>query len=391
MKILLIANKPAFPQIDGGCVASAAFLKDLIAAQCKVTYAFLHTDKHPLKLDTFPKNVSEKANLIHSYVDTQVKKTDALKHLFRKSSYNVERFYSADFANKIEKELDTSVYDAVIFDNVFTARYLEAIKNKIPALQCYIRSHNVEHKIWEDLAKGSENKVVKWYLGRLARDLKRFELSAYTNADGILTITQDDSEVIAGFSISTPITTIPVSVELSDYVHNYENKGLFHLGSMNWRPNVEAVNTVLKYLADFQKRDATIHFSIAGIHSKERYDHLESDSVSVAGFVDDVKEFVSTQGILVAPIQSGSGVRIKILEMMALGIPVITTTLGAQGIADTSGLVIADDKDELIEAVYTLANDENKRAEIGQKAKSIITLHHNSKKIRNKILEFISK
>lgn len=391
MKILLIGNKPAFPSIDGGCIASAAFLKDLISAGCEVTYAFLYTDKHPLNEKEFPENVLNRTTLVHQYIDTKVRRTDALKHLFSKSSYNVERFYNEEFASKLSAELQKSNYEAVIFDNVFCARYLNTVKKTRPDLPCFVRSHNIEFEIWEGLAQTSGNAFVRWYLGRLAKDLKRFEIDVYNKVSGIMTITQEDAERIKELCDSVSTMHIPVSVSIPDYTHHYENKSLFHLGAMNWRPNVEAVETVLKYLPDFIKNDSSVEFTIAGIQSRERYDHLESDSISVAGFVPDLKEFVSEQGILVAPIQSGSGVRIKILEMMSMGIPVITTTLGAQGIADTSGISVADNKDELIEAVYTLTSDENKRAELGKKAKSIITLHHNSETIRKKILEFISR
>lgn len=391
MKVLLIGNKPAYPKVDGGCVASAAFINDLLAAGCDLHYAFVFTDKHPYKNEAFPEDLKKRITHSHCYVNTSVHKTDALKHLFKKSSYNVERFYSENFADGIQENIKTDCYDAVIFDNVFSACYMKAVKEADPEIPCYIRSHNVEFEIWEGLAQGTGNALVRWYLNKLAKDLKRFEMDAYNKSDGVLTITEDDKTELQKIGITKPMEHFPVSVSIPEHTHDYSNKELFHLGAMNWRPNVEAVDTALKYLPVWLEKDPDIRFTIAGMQSKERYDHLENDSITVAGFVEDIMEFVGSQGILVAPIQSGSGVRIKILEMMAYGIPVITTTLGAQGIVDTSGLTLADDHQSLAEAVYTLRNDEKKRRELGQKAKSIITLHHNSETISQKILEFIKR
>lgn len=391
MKILLIGHKPAYPKVDGGCVASASLLNDLIATGNEIEYAFLHTEKHPFKREEFPEFIQNKVTLVDSFVETKVKKFDALKFLFNKKSFNVERFYSKAFESQIVGMVTANSYDAVIFDNVFSARYQESIKNVAPTLSCFIRSHNVEFEIWEDLAETSGSSIARWYLKRLAKDLKKFELSVSAASNGILTITEDDKTEFTKQGINVPMIHIGVSVKIPKYTHNYTENGLFHLGAMNWRPNVEAVDTILKYLPTWLEKDPEIIFAIAGIQAAERYDHLENDTIQVKGFVPELQEFVQSQGILVAPIQSGSGVRIKILEMMSFGVPIITTSLGAQGIADQSGILIADNHEELAEAIYTLRNDENKRAELGKQAKSIVTLHHNSETISQKILEFLQQ
>lgn len=390
MKVLLVGNKPAYPKVDGGSVASAAFLNDLISANCDIHYALLHTEKHPFKREDFPETVLDQISLTTSFVDTKVRKIDALKFLFNKKSFNVERFYTKEFESKIIELLSANRFDAVIFDNVFSARYLDVVKNHTSTLPCFIRSHNVEFEIWEGLAQSSGSAIVRGYLKRLAKDLKRFELQTSNASDGILTITEDDKSEFFKLGVTAPMLHIGVSVAIPEYTHNYENNGLFHLGAMNWRPNVEAVDTVLKYLPTWLEQDPGITFAIAGMQSSERYDHLENDSIEVKGFVPDLQEFIATQGILVAPIQSGSGVRIKLLEMMAFGVPIITTSLGAQGIADQSGVELADNHETMAAAVYSLRTDENKRRELGQKAKSIITLYHNSETISKKIREFIS-
>ncbi|XOV68173.1 MAG: glycosyltransferase family 4 protein [Fluviicola sp.] len=391
MKVLLVGHKPAYPKVDGGCVASAAFLHNLLDAKCKVHYSFLCTEKHPYKEEAFPKSVKDKITLNSTYVDTSVKKLDAFKHLFNASSFNVERFYNQKFEEDLIQRIKQENFDVIIFDNVFAARYQNGLKKASPKTPCFIRTHNVEFQIWEGLALGTSNFAVRKYLKKLTKDLKRVEINAYNDSDGVITITEEDKKELKKLNVSTPIETAPVSVYIPEYSHDYSQSALFHLGAMNWRPNVEAVETVIKYLPSWLEQDSDIHFTIAGIQSEERYDHLACASITVAGFVPDVLEFVSSQGILVAPIQSGSGVRIKILEMMALGIPVITTTLGAQGIKDTTGLLLADNHESLAKAVYTLRNDENKRKELGQKAKSIITLHHNSETISKKIIEFIQR
>lgn len=390
MKVVYIGHKPAYPKVDGGCVASAAFLNNLIESGCEVHYAFLSTEKHPYLPDAFPDNLQKAISITNHSIETKVNRWEAVRSLFTSSSYNVERFYDEAFSQKLKNILASKDIETVIFDNVFSVRYLQDIQKRHTTLSYFVRTHNVEFQIWEGLSKNARNPLVRWYLKRLAKDLKCFEINAYEELDGIFTITNEDSQELKRIGIQTPICHIPVSVEMPDYEHNYKNKGLFHLGAMNWRPNIQAVNTVLKYLPDFLENDPETHFTIAGLESEERYDYLEDPNVTVAGFVPSLEDFVSQQGILIAPIQSGSGVRIKILEIMAMGIPVITTTIGAQGISDQSGLRIADNKEALIDAVYALSFDENKRAALGKQAKRMITLHHHSKTISTKILEFLT-
>ena len=116
---------------------------------------------------------------------------------------------------------------------------------------------------------------------------------------------------------------------------------------------------------------------------------MTANGIVVDGFVENLNDYVSKMGILLSPIQSGSGIRVKILEMMAFGIPVITTTLGAQGLLEREGIRIADSRKEIIEAIYELSVDENKRRQLGLEVKRYVNLYHNPAKVREQLIEFI--
>lgn len=389
MRIALVGHKPAYPKVDGGCVASAAFLQNLVDAGCEVYYNVLSTEKHPYLPKKFPDELQNSVHIESVAVDTTLHAGSALKHLFSRKSYNVERFFSPAFEALLEKQCDEIAFDAVIFDNVFPARYAHVFQKK--EIPCYVRTHNVESEIWSMLANEERNPLKKRYLRRLASDLKRFEIEVLSSVDGIFSITQDDLEEFRKLGISTPAVVAPVSIPLPDYTHDYSNSNLFHLGSMNWMPNVETVQQALEIHQRVREKLPESVFTIAGSDSKTHFSSDEAKGIHVVGFVDSIPDFLQSQGILFSPTVSGSGVRIKILEMMAYGIPVISSTLGAQGIANTSGVQIADTEEDMIAAVYQLASDENKRRELGNKAKSIISLHYDPKKISDNILEFLQR
>ncbi len=389
MKVAYIGHKPAYPKLDGGCVASAAFLNNLIDANCEVTYAMLSTDKHPFNEKAFPEDLRNAVKLHATSINTKVNVFGALLHLFKRSSYNVERFYSKNFERQLSELIQHNEFDAVIFDNVFAARYLKVFRSK--GIPTYVRTHNAEYSIWETLAASSKNRLKKWYLQRLAKDLKAFEIKTLQAVDGILSITKDDLYQFQAAGITTKSIYIPVSVESTEYIHNYSNAHIFHFGAMNWLPNIQAVDALIRLLPAIQERIPGIQFTIAGRNASLRFDDELNRGIFVADNVSSIPEFLQAQGILISPITSGSGVRIKILEMMAYGVPIITTTLGAQGIEDTSGLIIADTDTALVEAIYELATDENKRKELGNQARTVVSLYHNPSIISQQIVEFLQR
>lgn len=388
MKIAFIGHKPAYPKIDGGCVASAAFLQNLVDANLEVHYLMLCTDKHPFFEEKFPEDIRNKVTLNAVAIDTTLKPLKAMQNLFSKKSYNVERFFSEKFALLLEQKIKEEQFDAVIFDNVFAARYLSQFQKN--GVKTFVRTHNVEFKIWEDLARCKQNPFKKWYLTKLSRDLKNFEINTLKAADRILSISTDDLKEFEQLGINTDGIVVPVGIKTADYMHDYSKTDLFHLGAMNWTPNIEAVDQVISILPEIRTKLPGITFSIAGKDANYRYSTNEANGIICTGFVSSIETFIKNQGILISPIQSGSGVRIKVLEMMSYGVPIITTSLGASGIEDLSGLIIADSKESMINNVYELVNDEKKRITLGKQAKSVINLHYNPKTITDNVLEFIT-
>lgn len=389
MKVAYIGSKPAYPKVDGGCFASAAFLQNLIDSDVETHYITIGTEKHPFDLSSFPERILAKVKVAGLNISTKLKPFDALKFLIKKGSYNVERFYSFDFEKVLIGHIEREAFDVVIFDNVFTARYLDVFKRN--GVKCFVRSHNVEFEVWETISKNTSKPLKRWYLNKLSRDLKTFELTALNSVDGIMTLSEDDENTFRSFGITTSITTIPVSIAIPQYEHNYSNANFFHFGAMNWKPNIRAVNNALSIWDDVRSQSPDCLLTIAGNHSDQYFEGKNQEGVKCAGFVSSIKEFFNEQGILISLIDSGSGVRIKILEAMSYGIPIITTPPGAKGISDTGGIRTVNSKNEILKAIYELHTDENKRKELGVKAKSIINLHHNPKTISEKVLEFIDK
>jgi polysaccharide biosynthesis protein PslH len=164
------------------------------------------------------------------------------------------------------------------------------------------------------------------------------------------------------------------------------------LGSLDYRPNQEAALWIAE---DLQPRIASaVRLHIAGSRApgwlRER---LERSGVRFAGEVDDARAFVESMMVILAPIFSGGGMRIKILDAMAAGRAVVSTTIGAEGIEVTPGhdIVIADDGPMFATRVVELLNDASRRQAIGDAARSLVESRYSSTALAAPLLSFYEK
>lgn len=387
MNILYISNKPIYPKIDGGCVAMHNFLSCLIATDNHIKHLSISTHKHLFNYNNYPTEIAKKVNPEGVFIDTRIKPQKAFLNLFHNNSYNIKRFYSKEAEKTIVKLLTKVKYDIIILESIFLSDYIKTIR-KFPTIKILLRSHNVEFKIWEKLGQHETIFIKKIYLNKLANDLKRNELKSLSKVDLILTISDDDKNTFINLGLKTPIETIPVAVNQSVAIKDYENDNYFHIGAMNWKPNIEAV----KYLTSIvfpkiQKIKNDVNLTLAGSFMDNLILENETEKIVNKGFVDNVESFIAQEGILLAPILSGSGVRIKILESMAIGTPVVTTILGAEGLNVTSGeeIYIAKNEAEFIQYSLNLSNSKTLREKMGKNAKTYINKQHDKNLIIKKL------
>lgn len=397
MRILFITNKPVFPLSDGGNIASLALLKNLLHLGFNVKNLTIETGKHPFRLADFPEALRHIIAPEAVFVDTAIRAGDALLSLFRKDSYNVSRFYSPAFEKAIIDEVKQGSYGLVILESVYTLPHLPAIRQHFDG-KVIVRTHNVEHRIWERLAAEEKNVFKRVFLRKLAKDLKNYEIAHLPLTDGIAAISDDDLSQFGKLGIKTPMRTIPVSMELSgnadfDYPASQAGKhDFFFLGAMNWQPNIEAVDLLLQEIfpkISEQLPEARLH--LAGSFMPDALKNLRQPGVVVHGKVASAHDFMTAHGILLVPMRSGSGIRIKILEALANGVPVIGTTVGFEGIPvkhEVHGLR-CDAVIDIAQAAVRLSNDPALAASLGKNGREMVLSTYSQKNVSNTLLAFI--
>ena len=385
MKCLYITSKPIYPIIDGGCFAMDSFLKTLSHAGFIIDHFTISTQKHPFRPDAYPEGIHVES----VEIDTRIKTLQSFKYLFKKGSYNVARFHSEEVTEKIEAVIKKNTYDFVILDSLYATTYLSSIRKYFTG-KIYLRSHNFEAQIWFDLAKNEQNIPKSIYFKKLAKDLHIYESTILNKLDGVFAISQEDQEAFMKNNTKAKVCVIPVHLESNDQDEFKIEKGkIFHVGNMDWVPNREAVERLVKLFHESIHSDDQLKLSLVGKNIEKHY--KSSKGIEIQGFVDDLKGFVQKSGILVSPITSSSGVRVKILEMMAYGIPVITTPSGAKGIFSEgkNAVEIQETNTALIDAILRITKDDEKLAEMQTLSKEYIKKYHNIEQIASDLKSFI--
>ena len=326
-----------FPPHDGGAIVIYDSISNLAALGVDVTVLAINTPKHYQ-----PDQVlQDRARLITVFVNTNLSGVKAFFNLFTRVPYVFERFVSPAYTARLMALLQTETFDIIQIEGSQMAWYLPTIRHysKAPVV---LRAHNLEYTIWQRLAQHEKNFLKKIYLQYMAREVLTFEQTYLPQFDVIAAITPTDKKRIRELGITTRVEVIPAGIELSRFSQPEANlpqpKTLFMIGSLNWLPNQEGINWFLKNVwphISIEHPEVELH--IAGSSAPEYLVNLKLPRVTVHGFVPDAAAFMQQYELMLVPLLSGGGMRVKIVEGMGSGKCILTTPVGAEGIPVIAG------------------------------------------------------
>jgi glycosyltransferase involved in cell wall biosynthesis len=272
--------------------------------------------------------------------------------------------------------------------------YINVIR-KYSDAKIILRAHNVEYRIWRQHARKEKSFIKRYFYKKLSKDLKRFELSFINLVDGVFCISEQDREFFRRRAVKTPTVVIPVYMDLlEDNFVNYESNDFHFVGSMSWKPNADAVKWIVNQIAPKLQRllpDSKIH--IAGSAMPKSMREKQIKNVVFHGKVNNMCEFMSNHGTLIVPLKTGSGVRIKILEALSFGVPLISTEKGKEGINLTpkKHFLTANITEEFLLQMKFLNENTEKKKGLGEEGKKFISEEYSIEIVSNHIREFLAK
>jgi polysaccharide biosynthesis protein PslH len=393
MKILQLTKKFPYPLNDGEVIAITSLARALNTLGSEVSLLSMNTTRHFFEEKSIPDDFNHYHSVDVITVDNRLKVLDAFLNLFSSQSYHISRFISKKFENKLIELLRNNSFDIIQLETLYLAPYVDTIR-KYSSAKIVMRSHNVEHEIWKRITDNTAISAKKMYLQLLSKRLENFELQYLNKYDMMVAITQRDLDFFKKLGCSIPAHVSPIGLKLSDYPSvdiQSENPSFCFIGSLDWMPNIEGVKWILdKVWPLVVKKTPGARFHIAGKNAPDFLLNGKWKNVFVHGEVPSAVDFINAHNVMLVPLFSGSGMRVKILEGMALGRVVLSTQLGLEGIHAQKGknVLIADEAEDFANQIINCYNNPELISKIGLDAVGFVHQNYDNVAIAEQLINF---
>ncbi len=394
MKILQLCNKAPYPANDGSSIAIYNMAKGLLDNHVELHLLTINTKKHYKPTEQIPGSFIEKSNYRAVYKNTNTSVLGLLGNLFSDTSYFESRFYFKEFETALITKLHETSFDIIQLEGLFMCCYLETIRKHSTA-KVVLRAHNIEHKIWERHIESEKNPLKRAYLILQTLRLKKSEIQAFKKVDAIIPITSIDEMWIKKLCPNGICRTVLTGINIEEYpIENSQNfieKSVFFFGSMDWLPNQQAVSWFLdncwRLILD-QVPNCT--FVIAGRNIPNHIKQLKSKQIHIKENVPDAKEIYSNYNLMIVPLQSGSGLRIKIVEGLAYGKAIVSTEIGAEGIPiqQHENIILENNPVDFAKNIINLLTDRALLSKIESGARKFADEQLDNRKITKNLVDF---
>lgn len=248
---------------------------------------------------------------------------------------------------------------------------------RIPRL--VVDSHNIDYELAKQYARAGRSLAHRLYAAINWRKLRREELAAYGNADGVYLCSADDERRLLDAIPGARTAVIPNAADVEYFQPRPtdpppDGRTVVFFGLLDYVPNVDGV---IYFLQKIWPRVAQAHpearFKIIGGRPPRSLQQMAGPQIELTGFVPDLRPHLAAAAAVVVPLRLGGGTRLKIVEAMAMGKAIVSTALGAEGIEAIPGrdLLIEDQPEAFADAVNRLLDDPELATRIGQSVRSL--------------------
>jgi polysaccharide biosynthesis protein PslH len=393
MKILYITNRVPFPPHGGYPIVVYNSIKGAVNEGVEVTLFSLNINQHYVAVRNLKDPLLDHISFVTCSINIDVNAWDEVRSVMSKKSNNIFRFYKAAAVSQLQSILRKNQFDIIQFEGLFVGPYLPVVRQLSQAKVVY-RAHNIEYQIWEQQAIAERSPIRKFYLTYISQKLRGFEFDNMNKFDAVVTLNEADLRELKYQGCHARMANFSVMLDPEDYrpqPGQAESLSIFHLGSMDWTPNMEGLEWFLDHVwNDLEQLNVGLTFHIAGNNIPPEIKELADDAIKVYPDLDDAKEFMNSKSIMIVPLKSGSGMRVKIIEGMAMKKCIISTSLGAEGIRYEHGknILIADTADDFYRYILQCTTDSGLVERIGEYARLLFERDHSIKAGTARMMDF---
>ncbi|MBU3956756.1 glycosyltransferase family 4 protein [Patescibacteria group bacterium] len=394
MKVLFITQFLPFPPDTGGKIKTYQTIK-IVSKENQIFLISFVERKQDLKWEKeIRKHCYGTKTFVTPIITTSHKelKLRALSGIFNPKPFRVQKYFLREVADFIEKLSKKENFDAIHCDHETSIQYLTFVRNWQKKLKIY-DEHNISSEGLFGYARYEKNPLEKLAYFIEGAKLWFYERRMIPVFDRILTISQADKEKLVEQGIShTKIKFLPIPFEAESQFH-YGSKNILFIGLLSWWPNKDAVLWFYQRIFPLVKKKVPqAKFLVVGTNPPEEIKKIDEQdgSVEVTGHVKDVSPYFKKTGVFVVPIRAGAGVRVKILDALASGLPIVSTRMAAEGIRikDKEEILIEDEEEKFVKAVMKLLKDRGLAKKLSLNGIKFIKENYNQEKTQ-KVLEQI--
>jgi glycosyltransferase involved in cell wall biosynthesis len=311
---------------------------------------------------------------------------NVLRGMVGSTPLSVLNYYSPQLAAELAAALKTERFDAVQLESVHLMKFLPVIRQAAGSPAILIDWHNIESELMWRFSATTSSLAKKLVAKRTASLLERAELYMLDQCDTHTVVSERERQKILALRPNANIHVVPNGVDAAFYAptaaRRFESPEsnapprLLFVGSMDYHANIDAMTWFVQEIwPAISRRHPELQFTIVGRDPGPSIRALASSRIEVTGTVDDVRHYYASATAVMVPLRSGSGTRLKILEAMAAGVPIISTRLGAEGIEAQNDvhLLLADTPDEMLAAVTRLISSPGTQLSMAQQAQTLVT------------------
>lgn len=387
MKLLFLSITVPFPATDGGRLRVLNLLKQ-IAQRNRVTFLALETQPTDGEGIEYLQSLGIKAHLVSSSSRLPIINLRCgSQAVLKRKPLTVARYDVPAFRQTFHSMLETGSFNLIHYEMFHTGQYhLETNAKSLLSLQ------NVDSHIWRRLREQTSNPLRGCLFRTQERAFRRYERTMSNRFDLVACTSEIDRELMEGICPGLSADVIPNGVDTELYQPNHEveeETTIIFTGSMDWFPNEDAaIYFIDEILPAIQIKRPNLKFYVVGQFPSERLKRYGNrPGVVVTGRVDDVKPYIARATVYVVPLRIGGGTRLKILEALAMGKAVVSTSVGAEGLNLTVGdeIVVADDSTQFADGVIQLMEDKSKRRKLGENGRRRVEAIYDWRRIGEKL------